>query len=97
MNAPLAHESAMLALSAMQRAAFATEALRVRRLAALAEAIRHRRAFFALKRRYDRDPWFWGQLGWGDDGERNTDEELAYLRERFVEAIWEMNSYRKGA
>ena len=93
MNAPLAHEQAMLALSAMQRAAHAGEALRLRRLAALAEAIRHRKAFFAIKHRYDADPWVWGQYGWGDDGERNTDEELERIREDWREALWGMNRH----
>ena len=93
MNAPIAHEQAMLALSTMQRAIHAGEALRVRRLAALAEAIRHRRAFFALKRRYDAAPWVWGQYRWGDDGERNTDEELDRIRENWREALWGMNRH----
>ena len=93
MNAPLAHEQAMLALSAMQRAAHAGEALRLRRLAALAEAIRHRKAFFAIKHRYDADPWVWGQYGWGDDGERNTDEELELLRENWREAMKGINRH----
>ena len=93
MNAPFPSEDALIALSAMQRAAHASEALRIRRLTALTEALRHRKAFFDLKRRYDSDPWIWGQYGWGDDGERNTDEELERIREDWREALWGMNRH----
>jgi len=93
MNAPLAAETAMLAMSAMQRAVHADETRRLHRLAALAEARRWRKAYFDLKHRYDHDPWYWGQLGWGDDSERNTDEELALIKSRWDDAIWEMNRH----
>ena len=81
-------EDALLALSAMQREIIEAEKLALRRYRAFEEAKVWRRRFFALKRRYDADPWVWGQFGWGDDGERNTAEELERIRGNGREAVW---------
>lgn len=93
MNAPFPSEDADLALSAMQRQAVAGDALRLRRLTAFVEASHWRCVFFALKRKLDRDPWFWTQLGWGDGGERTIDEEMKVIRENWTEALWGMNRH----
>ena len=108
MNAPLAHESAVLALSTVRRAVLyhpSPEEVRQRkRLNAMLRAQIARVKFHVQRKLVAEHSWTACQRIWpdldgelGPDGWYTGDEVLAMARERFAEAIWEMHSYRKGA
>lgn len=103
MNAPLAHETAMLAMSAMQRAAYARELRDARRVDACSRAlywrgkVREQRAKLRLR------GWTTCQrvyLGWdnelGPDGYYTGDELLAIAEENLNEARAEMRDLRSA-
>ena len=108
MNAPLAAETAMLAMSTVRRAVLyrpsPEEVRQGRRRNALLRATVARAKFHEMRRLLAERGWTACQRIWpdidgelGPDGAYTGDEVLAMARERFAEAIAEMNSYRKGA